>query len=471
MVESLYCIRIELNLIPLHVVYILVFWFGRRRSLSVIQDIDCVAVAQAEHGVLPYNQRKYQEDDNSESMEVDANGSSENGNKVSIENEGEEDDNDDDELKMEAHEQFGAPKSRIGEWASCVQLCSASDGEVMCTCEMETNEAAITCCLVDFLSTSSEETLLVVGTAKDVCFNPQSHNGGMLRVYRPTSSRNLELVHATPTEGIPGALHPFHGRLLAGIGKTLRLFDFGKKRMLRKAENSQFSSMIRSIESAGDRIYVGDARDSFFFAKYRKEDNQLYLFADDQQPRYITATAHIDYDTVACGDKFGNISIMRLPKEVSDEVEDDPTAGKGIETASSMNGAPNKASAEVNFYVGETVTSLGKVQMELGGNEVLLYSTNMGTLGALLPFTSRDDLDFCSHLEMHMRQEKPPLSGRDHLSFRSHYFPVRNAVDGDLCEQYAMLDAETQRNVAEQLERASAGDVHRKLEEMRSKIA
>jgi splicing factor 3B subunit 3 len=70
-----------------------------------------------------------------------------------------------------------------------------------------------------------------------------------------------------------------------------------------------------------------------------------------------------------------------------------------------------------------------------------------------------------------MRQEKPPLSGRDHLSFRSHYFPVRNAVDGDLCEQYAMLDAETQRNVAEQLERASAGDVHRKLEEMRSKIA
>jgi hypothetical protein len=48
-------------------------------------------------------------------------------------------------------------------------------------------------------------------------------------------------------------------------------------------------------------------------------------------------------------------------------------------------------------------------------------------------------VDFFGHLEMHLRQEHPPLCGRDHLSFRSAYFPVRNCVDGDMCGQYASV--------------------------------
>ena len=68
-----------------------------------------------------------------------------------------------------------------------------------------------------------------------------------------------------------------------------------------------------------------------------------------------------------------------------------------------------------------------------GGQEALLYGTIMGGIGAMLPFTSREDVDFFSHLEMHLRQEHPPLLGRDHMAFRSSYFPVkvgRNACFG-----------------------------------------
>lgn len=57
----------------------------------------------------------------------------------------------------------------------------------------------------------------------------------------------------------------------------------------------------------------------------------------------------------------------------------------------------------------------------------------------MLPFTSREDVDFFVHLEMYLRQEHPPLCGRDHLAFRSAYFPVKDVVDGDLCEQYAQV--------------------------------
>ena len=36
----------------------------------------------------------------------------------------------------------------------------------------------------------------------------------------------------------------------------------------------------------------------------------------------------------------------------------------------------------------------------------------MGGIGALYPFSSREDADFFTHLEMHLRQEHPPLCGR-----------------------------------------------------------
>ena len=38
-------------------------------------------------------------------------------------------------------------------------------------------------------------------------------------------------------DGIPGALVGFKGRLLAGIETTVRLYDMGKKKLLRKCEH------------------------------------------------------------------------------------------------------------------------------------------------------------------------------------------------------------------------------------------
>ena len=75
-----------------------------------------------------------------------------------------------------------------------------------------------------------------------------------------------------------------------------------------------------------------------------------------------------------------------------------------------------------------------------------------------------------STLEMHMRQENPPLLGRDHMAFRSAHFPCKDVVDGDLCEQYAALDAATQRNIAEDMDRTPS-EILKKLEDLRAKVA
>lgn len=60
---------------------------------------------------------------------------------------------------------------------------------------------------------------------------------GYIRLYRlADNGRKLELVHKTAVGGIPGALAGFKGRLLVGVGPIVRLYDLGKKKLLRKSE-------------------------------------------------------------------------------------------------------------------------------------------------------------------------------------------------------------------------------------------
>ena len=98
-----------------------------------------------------------------------------------------------------------------------------------------------------------------------------------------------------------------------------------------------------------------------------------------------------------------------------------------------------------------------------------LMSTLGGRLGALIPLTTRADADFAASLEMHARLAAPPLAGRDHLAYRSAYYPVRHVVDGDLCEAYGALPAEARARIAGELERAP-GEVVRKLEDVRARV-
>ena len=87
------------------------------------------------------------------------------------------------------------------------------------------------------------------------------------------------------------------------------------------------------------------------------------------------------------------------------QVEDDPTGGKFASASGLLNGAANKLEDVINFHVGDSITALQRSALQPGGQEVLVYSTLLGSLGSLLPFVSREDWDFFSHLEMHMRQE------------------------------------------------------------------
>lgn len=123
----------------------------------------------------------------------------------------------------------------------------------------------------------------------------------------------MELVHKTPVEDTPYAICGYQGRVLIGVGRLLRLYDMGKKKLLRKCENKHLPSCVVNIQALGQRVYVGDVQESVHFVRYRRNENQLIIFADDTNPRYVTTMCLLDYDTVAVADKFGNVSIVSLP--------------------------------------------------------------------------------------------------------------------------------------------------------------
>lgn len=60
----------------------------------------------------------------------------------------------------------------------------------------------------------------------------------------------------------------------------------------------------------GNRLVVGDVQESFHFVRYKRQENQLIIFADDTYPRWITSSGMLDYNTVAGADKFGNLTIV-----------------------------------------------------------------------------------------------------------------------------------------------------------------
>jgi splicing factor 3B subunit 3 len=165
--------------------------------------------------------------------------------------------------------------------------------------------------------------------------------------------------------------------------------------------------------------------ESTHYVTYRPQENRLLAFADDTTPRLVSATEMVDYDTVAGGDRFGNLFINRLPRDISDEIEEDPTGNRLVYERGYLHGCAHKLQTMVNFYVGDTITSIHKTVLVAGGREILLYTTIGGAIGIIIPFTSRDDVEFFQTLEMHMRNEMPPLCGRDHLAYRSSYIPVK----------------------------------------------
>lgn len=350
-------------------------------------------------------------------------------------------------------EDFGYPRAR-GNWASCIQVVDpVVDKQVLKTVELEQNEAAVSIAVVTFLSLGSEN-YLAVGTAKDMIVSPMSYTCGFIHVYRfKDNGRDLELIHKTQVEEPPLAMLAFKGRLLVGIGRDLRIYDLGKRQLLRKSQAIEVSpSRIMDLQTQGSRIICADQRESLTYVVHKEEENRLIPFVDDSIARYATCITMNDYETTVGGDKFGNVWMLRCPPKVS-EVADEPGGGLHLlHEKGYLGGTPNRLDLLMHYFTQDIPMAIEKTSLTPGGEKVIFWAGLQGTLGAFIPFESRKDLKMFQQLELALRNEDKPLAGRDHLAYRGYYVPVKGTIDGDLCERYLLLSNDAKQRVAAALD-------------------
>ncbi|ERS97181.1 pre-mRNA-splicing factor RSE1 [Sporothrix schenckii ATCC 58251] len=366
---------------------------------------------------------------------------------------------------------FGYPRGN-GRWASCISVVDpvGEDPGVTQTIELEGNEAAVSMAVAPFTSRNGE-SYLIVGTGKDMVMSPRRFSEGYLHAYRISDDgKQLEFLHKTKVEEPPTAMIPFQGRLLVGIGKVLRIYDLGIKQMLRKAQGDVTDKLIVSLATQGSRIIVGDLEEGVTYVVYKPEVNKLLPFVDDTIKRWTTCTTMVDYQTVAGGDKFGNLWIVRAADKVSQDVDEPGSELQLVHARSYLHGTPNRLALMAHMYTQDVPMSICKTSLVVGGQEVLVWSGLQGTVGVLVPFVNREDADFFQNLETHMRQEDAPLAGRDHLMYRSYYVPVKGVIDGDLCERFNLLPRDKKQMIAGELDR-SVREIERKISDVRTRSA
>ncbi|KAK7417916.1 pre-mRNA-splicing factor rse1 [Neonectria magnoliae] len=368
-------------------------------------------------------------------------------------------------------EDFGHPKG-TRRWASCINVIDpvSEEPQVIQTVDLDNNEAAVSATIVSFTS-QDNENFLVVGTGKDMVVNPRSFSEGYLHIYRfQENGRELEFIHKTKVEEPPLALIPFQGKLLAAVGKTLRVYDLGMRQMLRKAQAEVAAQQIVSLNTQGNRIVVGDIQQGITYVAYKAASNKLIPFADDTIARWTTCTTMVDYESVAGGDKFGNMFLVRCPEKASEEADEEQAGLHLLNSRDYLHGTPHRVSLMCHFFAQDIPTSISKTSLVVGGQDVLLWSGIMGTIGVFIPFVSREDADFFQSLEQHLRTEDSPLAGRDHLMYRSYYAPVKGVIDGDLCERYHLLPNDKKQMIAGELDR-SVREIERKISDIRTRSA
>lgn len=263
---------------------------------------------------------------------------------------------------------------------------------------------------------------------------------------------------------------PFQGRLAIGVGPELFVYDIGMKSLLRKSRGVVVPNMITSLDTQGHRIMCGDVSESVTFVVFKPKFNRMIGFVDDSVQRWTTTATMIDYETAAGGDKFGNLWVVRCPEQASKEADEDGLGGHITNERPYLGGAPHRLELRSHFYTQDIPMSIQRTALVAGGQEILFWSGLQGTLGIMIPFVSREDVEFFSQLEQQIRQVEPPLAGRDHLAYRSYYVPVKGVIDGDLCERFMKLSYDSKQKIAAEVDK-TVKDVERKVQDMRTRVA
>lgn len=376
-----------------------------------------------------------------------------------IGDEAHEEDEDSLERQFEKSQQYGYELSK--EWSSCVHTVSLQNNDILQTIELLNNESAHRIELLQLApdGDDQQQDYVFVSTIENFQITPRKYTKCYIRVYKVLPNGSLEHVYKHQMPQPVLAMKCFQGKALLGWHKELGLFELGRKQLIRKS-GYKFEYNVKEIvglETEGSRVFVNDISDSVKVLVYVSQGNKFIEFADDSLPRHVTRSVMLDYDTLVIGDKFGTISILRVPTDIS-EISDLDVEGELLEAKPpKLNGAPERLENLMNFYVGDVITGMKSCKLGLSTEQVVIYSGMNGSIGMISPLKSLREVNFFSDLQKmvlaQLNDIKWNLTEREHLKYRGYYIPTNACIDGDIVDLFTELPLAAQQKISNEMEK------------------
>lgn len=417
------------------------------------------------------------------------------------------------------HDKSPNPKSKF---ASSIHVYDADTNTALPGYFLNDDEAAL-CMTIGSFAEFGKESVLCVGCAR----NYDSGHGDRAPTWGETSIRTFRFSTTSPTDSpiatfgagyliphfvtmlpekdLPSAIHisSSGGFLLVGFGprEGLHMYHSGTKfkqllrtRRLKDTFNSRIVSIdtIRDVtteesllaagysdtqaklltsDSSCTLILCGLQDQSVMIARHYKVSGQTHFMVTvgvDPLPKFISTCCFVDDRTVALGDKFGGLFVVRIPEsnrllfpEKMDNMSDE-------EIDRAVEHRRDQPLVTVNsFHVGQIVTSLQVVQRQ--GATALVYCTVLGKIGALIPFPSEEDAATAVYIDPLLSEYFTSPVGRSLLHHRSRMSPKLHVVDGDCIQLLAQskevfFATDAKEEIQERMERITTREAnHRKL--------
>jgi splicing factor 3B subunit 3 len=252
-------------------------------------------------------------------------------------------------------------------------------------------------------------------------------------------------VFEFPTPPFAFAKSESESLIVAGIGNTLRFLRFrARSFMLMDMEIGPLPSQIAALEINRDLLWVGDRTQSVFCYRFTDEFTVGNPpIAVDPEPRAVTAMCVIDGSTVVVGDRFGVVTFLKLPNDLTQRDLDwkkSPVPDRGI--AQPFAEAAGHLQTVATFSLGEAVTAL----IRPPESQILFYTTLLGKIGAFVPITELDvDFEMLSLAELLTARRCAVEFG---VTLVDQHPPLHlNVISADMLDFIDQLDPESQNAI------------------------
>ncbi|KAH8374751.1 hypothetical protein KR200_005352 [Drosophila serrata] len=293
-------------------------------------------------------------------------------------------------------------------------------------------------------------TYYVVATSLVIPDEPEPKVGRIIIFHY--HDNKLTQVAETKVDGTCYALVEFNGKVLAGIGSFVRLYEWTNEKELRMECNIQNMIAALFLKAKGDFILVGDLMRSITLLQHKQMEGIFVEIARDCEPKWMRAVEILDDDTFLGSETNGNLFVCQKDSAATTDEE--------------RQLLPELA----RFHLGDTVNVFrhGSLVMQNVGERTtpisgcVLYGTCNGAIGIVTQIP-QDFYDFLHGLEERLKKIIKSVGKIEHTYYRNFQIntkvePSEGFIDGDLIESFLDLNRENMRDAVQGLELTLNGE-------------